>query len=325
MDGLSLAENIRGLPNGRNIPLVMLTSSPEVLSHIEQQYFRTVLLKPVKASRLYNAFVEIFCPEPTLIALSEREKEPSLFDPEMGVRHPLRILLAEDNLSNQKLALVMLERLGYHADVAVNGSEVLAAFERQPFDVILMDVQMPEMDGLDATREIRRRVAVEQQPYIVAMTADVIEDDRKEFIAAGMDDYVGKPILIKDLVAALKRSASKNAPPVLDQASVERVKETLGKQAAALFPELLQNFLTDCVRLLAEAEQALQQKNAKDLRRAAHTLKSHSATFGAVTLTATARQLELLTKEGKLEGAAELLVRAKLEYDKAAAALSRIR
>ena len=124
-------------------------------------------------------------------------------DPEQADRHPLRILVAEDNIVNQKLALRLLRAMGYEADVAANGLEAIDAVERQPYDIVLMDMQMPEMDGLEATRVIHERLAPEQRPRIVAMTANVTDEDRREADEAGMDGYVTKPIRIPDLVGAL--------------------------------------------------------------------------------------------------------------------------
>ncbi len=123
-------------------------------------------------------------------------------DPEHAARHPLRILLAEDNAVNQKLALRLFSLMGYDIDVAANGIEVLEAVERQHYDVVFMDVQMPEMDGLEATRLIRARLG-DSSPRIVAMTANAMEGDREACIAAGMDDYVGKPIRVDELVTAI--------------------------------------------------------------------------------------------------------------------------
>ena len=124
-------------------------------------------------------------------------------DPEQADRHPLRILVAEDNIVNQKLALRLLRAMGYEADVVANGLEAVEAVERQPYDIVLMDMQMPEMDGLEATRVIHERLAPEQRPRIVAMTANVTDEDRREADEAGMDGYVTKPIRIPDLVGAL--------------------------------------------------------------------------------------------------------------------------
>jgi CheY-like chemotaxis protein len=126
----------------------------------------------------------------------------------MAKKRPLRILLAEDLQVNQKLALRLLEQMGYRADVASNGLEAVESIERQTYDVILMDVQMPDMDGLDATRAIRKRNI--KQPYIIAMTANAMQGDREMCIEAGMDDYISKPIRIHELVTALNLAGEKH-------------------------------------------------------------------------------------------------------------------
>jgi CheY-like chemotaxis protein len=123
----------------------------------------------------------------------------------MGVRHPLRILVAEDNAVNQKLALRILQQMGYRADLASNGIEAIESVERQTYDVVLMDVQMPEMDGLEASRRITAKWAQDARPRIVAMTANAMAGDREMCLAAGMDDYITKPIRVEQLVEALNR------------------------------------------------------------------------------------------------------------------------
>jgi CheY-like chemotaxis protein len=130
----------------------------------------------------------------------------------MAQRHPLRILLAEDNVVNQKLALRLLQQMGYRADVASNGIEAIECIERQRYDVVLMDVQMPEMDGLEASRRIAARWPdATQRPRIVAMTANAMAGDREECLAAGMDDYVTKPIRVEALVEALNQAKTRDA------------------------------------------------------------------------------------------------------------------
>jgi CheY-like chemotaxis protein len=124
-------------------------------------------------------------------------------DPGMAQRHPLRILLAEDNVVNQKLALRLLQQMGYRADVASNGIEAIECIERQAYDVVLMDVQMPEMDGLEASRRITARWSAGARPRIVAMTANAMQGDREMCLDAGMDDYLTKPIRVERLVEAL--------------------------------------------------------------------------------------------------------------------------
>lgn len=220
MDGLTLAEEIRR--TGCEMPMVMLTSLGHRKEDVRLDLFRAFLTKPVKSSQLYNTLAEIFTGANAELWLKEREEE-SEYDAGLGSRHPLRILLAEDNAINQKLALLILERLGYRADIAANGLEALEALKRQAYDVILMDMQMPEMDGLQATRQVRSDFPAEVQPHIIAMTANALQGDREECLAAGMNDYVSKPIIVKQLVAVLSRAprlpASPNTPESLPQSN----------------------------------------------------------------------------------------------------------
>jgi CheY-like chemotaxis protein len=130
-------------------------------------------------------------------------------DPTMATRHPLRILLAEDNVVNQKLAMRLLQQMGYRADLAANGIEAIESVQRQAYDVVLMDVQMPELDGLDATRQIVASLPNGERPHIVAMTANAMQGDREMCIEAGMDDYLTKPIRVERLVEALNNATAR--------------------------------------------------------------------------------------------------------------------
>jgi signal transduction histidine kinase/DNA-binding response OmpR family regulator/HPt (histidine-containing phosphotransfer) domain-containing protein/PAS domain-containing protein len=269
MDGLTLAKEIRKLPvpNSR-LPLVMLTSLGRSEIKEDMDLFAAFLTKPIKPSSLFDALVGIFTGQPTRV-LSREAKGEVQFNAHMGQQWPLRILLAEDNATNQKLALRLLARMGYHADVAANGLEVMEALGRQPYDVVLMDVQMPEMDGLEATRTLRRELPKMRQPHVIAMTANAMQGDREMCLAAGMDDYVSKPIRIEELVEALSKShplaagQEAEAPPDLargpEQAGtgpepVEgRVEETSSMpsdapdplpDAAVLDPTALENLLS---------------------------------------------------------------------------------
>ncbi|MGE5263020.1 MAG: response regulator, partial [Acidobacteriota bacterium] len=345
MDGLTLATEIRRRREASQLPLVMLSSLGHREARVDTPDLAAFLLKPIKASQLYNTLVGIFGIEGEAAPTATTSR----LDAEMGERHPLRILLAEDNAINQKLALLVLERLGYRADVAANGLEALESLRRQPYDVLLMDVQMPEMDGLEATRAIGREFSGERRPRIVAMTANAMKEDRDECFAAGMDDFVTKPIQFAELTAALNKcqaraaaemsgplapspevevgkptetpAASQAAPPVLDPAALQKLRGTLGKQADAMLPSLIENFYKDAPKLIADAHRTLEQKQTAELRRAAHTLKSTSATFGAMALAAVARELEFKARDGALEGAGELLTRIQAEYAQAKAAL----
>ncbi|MCT7988299.1 response regulator [Laspinema olomoucense] len=212
MDGLTLAARIQSQPEWQSLPLVMFTSmgKPELLE-VEgiSVKFAAFINKPIKQSQLYNTLIQV-CNEtasnsPVKYHSIPRPKKP-LIDAEMGNRLPLKILLAEDNIVNQKVALRILERMGYRADVANNGLEVLESLQRISYDVILMDVQMPEMDGLEATRQICKKYGERlhlNKPKIIAMTANAMQGDREICLQAGMDDYITKPIRIEELIKAL--------------------------------------------------------------------------------------------------------------------------
>jgi CheY-like chemotaxis protein len=150
---------------------------------------------------LFDVLAGIFSRQ---IVSAKVEPVRAVLDSEFAKKHPLRILLAEDNAVNQKLALRLLEQMGYRADVASNGLEAIESVERQTYDAVLMDVQMPEMDGLDATRAIRKLKTL-TQPRIVAMTANAMQGDREMCLAAGMDDYISKPIRVIELIDALNK------------------------------------------------------------------------------------------------------------------------
>ena len=198
MDGATLAQKIRAA--GHQLPLVLFSSLGR--KEAGDSVFAATLAKPLRQSQLFDTLVQLLAHEDTPKAAPTAAK-PRM-DAQMAERHPLRILLAEDNVVNQKLALRLLQQMGYRADVASNGIEAIECCARQPYDVVLMDVQMPEMDGLEATRRIVARwPSPAQRPRIVAMTANAMQGDREECLAAGMDDYVTKPIRVDALVQAL--------------------------------------------------------------------------------------------------------------------------
>jgi signal transduction histidine kinase/DNA-binding response OmpR family regulator/HPt (histidine-containing phosphotransfer) domain-containing protein len=371
MDGMTLARKIRAIQTLGELPLVMLTSIGGQSVNIPQVEFAAFLSKPVKASQLYNILAQLFCTDVgSESPAAEKSESPSQgegeFDRRMSERLPLHILLAEDNAVNQKLALLMLERLGYRASVAGNGLEVLEALHRQQFDVILMDVQMPEMDGLEATRRIRAEFPTEAQPRIIAMTANAMKEDRLACLAAGMDDYLSKPIPMRQLVASLSKcrphltpvtdplraatdqqaastqppaaalpvegppsnhqaaqsappdggspTAKENEPASFDPSAMARLRATLGSQVNEVLPELVTSFKADVARMTGEAQTAASAGKTAEVIRIAHTLKSNSATFGLMAVSAIARSLERHARDGNLEDAADLIRRIEVEY-----------
>jgi PAS domain S-box-containing protein len=325
MDGLALAGEIRQRRSESELPLLLLTSLGRLPQLQAGGVFSAQLAKPLKASQLYNTLLQLL----TAGRVGEEASEP-MTDGKRA-RSALRILLAEDNAMNQKVALRLLEQLGYRADVAENGREAIEALERQPYDVILMDVQMPELDGLDATRQICERWSEESRPHIVAMTANALPEDREACFAAGMNDYVAKPIRAEELVAALKRvrplaggdGGSDQVDYVsLDDGALESLRDLGGDE---FLGEVISAFLADAPGLISTLRRSLEDGSAEELRRAAHTLKSNGATLGAAGFAELCRDLEHRAKAGELDGAAELVDRIEQDYAPLEEALSALR
>jgi PAS domain S-box-containing protein len=203
MDGLTLAAEIRKQQNCQKLPLVLLTSlgKQDIDLQSVEEIFAAFLTKPIRQSQLYNILIRVLSEQPIRPRQFPATSPP--INPQLAEQFPLRILLAEDNVVNQKVAVQILQRMGYRAEVAGNGLEVLQALHRQPYDVVLMDVQMPEMDGLAATRQICQEWLPSQRPRIIAMTANAMQGDRETCLNAGMDDYISKPIRVEELVRAL--------------------------------------------------------------------------------------------------------------------------
>ena len=304
MDGLAVAAEIRKTSSPEDLPIVILSSSAHDDSAAHPELgMACVLLKPVRRSRLVSA-----------IALVVDAKGPTTlprhvsfpFDPLVAERRPLRILLAEDNVVNQRVALAMLSRFGYRADVAVNGHEVLAAVSRKPYDVILMDLRMPEMDGLEAARRVRL-LPLGKEPRIIAMTANVSPSDRDACVAAGMDDFVGKPIRVAELAAALERVESKERPsrpsrptlPTLDPRMVESLREL------EIWEEISQAFMAELPERLQALRDAIGCKSYTDVEHVAHAAKGGSGAIGAARMSSMFARIEEMAEASALAGADE--------------------
>ncbi|KAI9132592.1 DAHL domain-containing protein [Acaryochloris sp. CCMEE 5410] len=209
MDGLTLARRIHGLQKYKDLPLVMLSSlGVEAISTpMDKSLFYAILNKPIQEAQLSAILVR------AVTRQSENTQNSELDRPQPSTNSKtLHLLLAEDVVVNQKVALLILKQLGYEADVANNGKEVLEALHRQPYDVVLMDLQMPEMDGLTASRAIQETWSPEARPYIIALTANAMQGDREKCLEAGMQDYVSKPIRSEELKAALERYLLSQSP-----------------------------------------------------------------------------------------------------------------
>ncbi len=319
MDGIGLASEIRKYRDADALPLIMLTSvahRPRNVSMSKVQ-FAACLNKPIKPTALFDVLLHALRIGPVHVPAQTAPRRGRMAD-----ALPLAILVAEDNAINQKVLQQLLQHLGYRADVVGNGVEVLAALERQHYDVVLMDVQMPEMDGLEATRRLRLRHAGKALPRVIAMTASAMPGDREHCLAAGMDAYVSKPLELNDLSAVLKRVAGggDNVPPdngaaVIDRRRIDQLRALEDENNPTLVVEIINLFITDSPLHLDHIARAIAQQNATALAACAHRFLSGIDNLGAQRMHAHCVELERCANEGQLGGAAALHARLQREFE----------
>ncbi|HRI65189.1 MAG TPA: response regulator, partial [Polyangium sp.] len=304
MDGLMLARAIHDEEKLRPLPLIMLTSLGQRENGPGMELLQAFLTKPLKPSRLFNTLLSLFAPEEqsrnVAAHLAHLHELPA----------NLRVLLADDNATNQKVALMSLARLGIRADAVTNGLEAVIAAKSKTYDIILMDVQMPELDGLGATREIRK-ASLRQQPHIIAVTANATVEDREQCLDAGMDAYMAKPYRLRDLRRALLDFAQSrnsiaptmalemdpmNSSVIFNQTTLKELADTLG-DSSAVFDDFLDSSLPDLDAQVAAVVQSV-SADAAMVRKAAHSLKGGSGAIGADELRQLAAALEQRAKNG---------------------------
>ncbi|OGR41933.1 MAG: hypothetical protein A2X35_11540 [Elusimicrobia bacterium GWA2_61_42] len=300
LDGLALARRIQEDPAMAAVRKVMMTSLGRALGARElfDAGIQVCLAKPVRPSALLNALGAALtatraAPEPEHKPAPEEVKELNKY---------FRVLVAEDNAVNQKVAVRQLAKLGYESDVAANGLEAVEAVKRIPYDLVIMDCQMPEMDGFQATGEIRKLEQDQRHTPIIAMTANALQGDREKCLAAGMDGYIPKPVRMETLQEVMTRW---DTP--LDAAMIRELKELAGPENPGFLCELLGTYLRDLPARLEAIRAAAAAANAEALQQAAHALKGSSGNIGAQRLQKLCLRLEFTGKSGSLEGAGELV------------------
>jgi len=337
MDGERLAQTIKQDPGLQSTVLVLLTSVGRRgdARRAQEVGFAGYLTKPVRQSLLRECLVAVMTQQQ-----AGAPKAPSGTG-RLVTRHSLaeerrrvRVLLAEDNPVSQKLAVRLLQNRGHSVTVAQTGRQALVALETERFDMVLMDVQMPQMDGLEATAAIREReAAVGGHLRIVAMTAHAMKGDRERCLAAGMDDYISKPIDPQELFAVVERtppsagvaavSAGPAGPPPAESPPFDLAAATARVQGdVALLAEMAQVFLDNRERLLLDVWEAVGAREAQALERAAHALKGAVGHFGAEPAFEVARRLEMAGRSGDLTQADELLGMLEAELARLSQALS---
>jgi CheY-like chemotaxis protein/HPt (histidine-containing phosphotransfer) domain-containing protein len=312
VDGESLGRDIKAEPQLKDLILVMLTSAGERgdAEHFRKLGFAAYLLKPIKQTQLLEC-LQIVTGKPDDVVEDNSRQIVTQYTISEDHKQRVHILLVEDNMVNQKIALRLLEKkLGYHADAVANGKEAIEHLEKKDYDLVLMDCQMPEMDGYEATGTIRdQNSAVRNHSIpIIAMTANAMKGDRKKCLESGMDDYVSKPINVKELADAIDRNLSNGRKQQFSPASVPEV--TVSKEAKQCVPETICSEYaddTDLVELIDEfvvgleadvesMRKALENGDHDGLRRLAHQMKGAGGSYGYPMLTEAAKEIEEAAK-----------------------------
>jgi PAS domain S-box-containing protein len=322
MDGLMLAERIRAIPAQGGIPILLLTSMGQDLDRaaLRALGIRECLSKPFRQEELRKSLTRVLRGDDTALRSADKAAEasspssPSSAEPRPAGRSALRILIAEDNAVNQKVAIRQLEALGYKADMVADGVEAVAAFRRSTYDVILMDCQMPRMDGYEATARIRGLEKARATPglppvKIIAMTAHAMRGDREKCLAAGMDQYLSKPLVMVGLRKALELATAGSDPAVpastdqpdedtQDVLSVQALEQIRELGSEDLLKEIVDLYLSESPPLVARMREAWQSGDRGALEMLAHTLKGSSRHVGANRLAAVLSDVELRSQKG---------------------------
>jgi CheY-like chemotaxis protein len=344
IDGLMLAAEIRRIPAAAGLPLVLLTSIGVRKDHPDfgKVAFAGCLTKPIKPAQLRDMLLRVLSGN-----RAETEKAPGAnrLDPTLSSRLPLRVLLCDDNVINQKVATRLLQQMGYKADTAANGLEALKALDSRPYDLIFMDLMMPEMGGIEATESIRQRqkdpahAANYKTPIvIVAMTASAMQGDREKCLQAGMDDYIAKPVRLEDVRKIIEKwgsiAAVTNAPEPVDTPKnpgfATKDRFTVHENDPVDLPrlldftegdfenlkELVQLYLTQTSTQMGELHEAVSRGDSAEIRRVAHSCAGASATCGMRRLVPILRNLEKQGYEGNLTDVPEQLRAAQEEFER---------
>jgi two-component system sensor histidine kinase/response regulator len=339
MDGFAVAEQIRQDPELAKTKIIVLSSS----DHKDyDELYKTLdisahLMKPVKKSTLLDTILNVL----STVPLDSRKAIPVSIYSSLKSDHPLQILLAEDNIVNQKLAVRVLQKFGHSVTVANNGNEALNLIENEKYDLILMDVQMPEMDGFEATTTIREKEKITGAHIpIIAMTAYAMKGDRERCLEAGMDDYVSKPIQAEQLFEAIENSISDRIESMSQQsqnttegAEEQKLEEAFNKAKVLervegdteLLLELMDLFIDQCPKLLIGINDAITQNDSKALERNAHALKGSVGNFSADTVYNLALKLELMGRNNDMSGAREEYILLEKEIEQLKLAFDRFR
>ena len=311
MNGIKLAEKIVEMDKGKNLPFIILSSIGKKDALVENNKLNlSVISKPVKHHQLYD----------NLVAAFKKGKSKKSFEsiiPDLSESYKLKILLAEDNTINQKVALRIFEKMGYRIDIAANGYEALEAVKNINYDIVFMDLFMPEMDGFSATENIRKEFSEDRRPVIIAMTANAFNEDKNECLAKGMDDYISKPLKVDEIYPMVSEWAKKiykkkdrlieqlknekSSVRLIDESKITFINDIQTVQDVQFFIELLDIYILDMPKVIGKIKTAINENDYDKLRFFAHKLKGNSLTLGIEDFAKICSLLEKAGKESKIE------------------------
>ncbi|MEY4595563.1 MAG: hypothetical protein RIQ47_1973, partial [Bacteroidota bacterium] len=339
MNPLLVAEAIRSYKTKDQLPIVLFNAEQgtELLVSYSSDVISAIIPKNVDRSKVLDILIGLFSMEEH--QRTRHDEGLKAMGSKLAQTIPARILIAEDNQINQKLAQNIFEGLGYKPVIVSNGREAIERIRNEVFDVIFMDVQMPELDGLEATRFILNKMVLPQRPYIVAMTAFALEGDKEKCIEAGMDDYISKPFMIEEIIDQLKKwsdpeirktptaivQSTSSGRPIIDMKIVNALREmTIGSDPDFFF-KVIRMFLDQAEQVQAALEESLRYGNLQELAAQAHKLKGSALNIGATRLAEVCKSLEVLARTGETAGLVDLLAKLKLEAKEASKILSELK
>jgi CheY-like chemotaxis protein len=331
-DGIQLANDIRHLRDAQSLPLILFSSSlRNEYGENQESLFAASIMKPLKQTQLYSTLLDVVAMAPSV--RYKKITERKITEEKISGRYPLSILVAEDNIVNQKLAMRLLLKLGYEADIAGNGNIVLEMMAKKNYDIVFMDLHMPERDGLETTRSIVNSVPLPIRPKIIAMTADAMTGDREKCINAGMDDYISKPVRLEVLKTVLQsfgelilEHRAVFSDEKLESLIRHRTKELLDETDKEFILEFIGGFPGQAEESVGKLRTAVQEKNLGDAIFHAHKLRGLGLNFGGESLAAACREIEAIQSVSVLESSApDLLKNIEVELHRTLSIIARVR
>ena len=323
---LNVAEEVRAIRGKNSLPIVLFNAdrTDEMFFDYTNDVVSAVIPKNVDRSKVLDILIGVFSVEDH--QRSQQQKSLAVMTKKLGEELPLEILIAEDNLINQKLAQNIFEGLGYKPSMASNGLQVIEHLKKKSFDLIFMDVQMPEMDGMETTRFIIHKLKPSVKPIIIAMTAFALEGDKEKCLEAGMDDYISKPFLMEEIVERIKKwggrfrhsqndmnsktaTTNGNSSMVMNETTLMRLKEMTSGADPNFFSQVIQMFLDQSVEIVEKIESLFPVMDLPQMASLAHKLKGSCLNLGANKLAETCRQIEVKGKDLDSSGMNQLVKR----------------